>query len=73
MVYFGDTGTQAVGLLMSAGMPCPPLYSPVEQYMRLIDPSFEVLPPVVYPPVSNWDRPAHRDEAESITCSCFSR
>lgn len=42
VVYFGDTGAQAVDLLMSAGMPCPPLYSPVEQYMRLVDPSFEV-------------------------------
>lgn len=42
VVYFGDTGTKAVNLLMGAGMPCPPLYSPVEQYMRLVDPSFEV-------------------------------
>ena len=55
-MYFGDTGTQAVGLLMSAGMPCPPLYSPVEQYMRLIDPSFEVLPPAVYPSASKVEQ-----------------
>lgn len=42
VVYFGDTGSQAMGLLSSAGMPCPPLYSPVEQYIRLVDNTFEV-------------------------------
>ncbi|KAK9808271.1 hypothetical protein WJX73_005701 [Symbiochloris irregularis] len=42
VVYFGETGAQAVQLLGSAGMPCPPLYSPLEQFMRLIDPTFEV-------------------------------
>ena len=47
VVYFGDTGGQAMGLLASAGMPCPPLYSPVEQYIRLVDNTFEV-PTVSY-------------------------
>ena len=42
VVYFGETGAQAVKLLGDAGMPCPPLYSPLEQFMRLIDPTFEV-------------------------------
>eukprot|EP00891_Asterochloris_glomerata_P004825 jgi/Astpho2/4825/Aster-07523 len=42
LVFFGSTGHDAVQLLTSAGMPCPPLYSPVEQFMRLIDPTFEV-------------------------------
>ena len=42
VVYFGETGAQAVQLLGAAGMPCPPLYSPLEQFMRLIDPTFEV-------------------------------
>lgn len=42
LVYFGNTANEALSLLSSSGMPCPPLYSPVEQYMRLIDPSFEV-------------------------------
>ena len=44
LVFFGSTGHDAVQLLTSAGMPCPPLYSPVEQFMRLIDPTFEVSP-----------------------------
>lgn len=43
VVYFGDTGSQAMSLLSTAGMPCPPLYSPVEQYIRLIDDTFEVI------------------------------
>lgn len=43
VVYFGDTGSQAMSLLSTAGMPCPPLYSPVEQYIRLIDNTFEVI------------------------------
>lgn len=43
VVYFGDTGTQAMRLLASAGMPCPPLYSPVEQYIRLVDSTFEAM------------------------------
>ena len=42
LVYFGGTGVQAVQLLGNAGMPCPPLYSPLEQFMHLIDPTFEV-------------------------------
>ena len=42
VVYFGETGAQAVQLLGASGMPCPPLYSPLEQFMRLIDPTFEV-------------------------------
>lgn len=42
VVYFGDSGSQAMDLLLAAGMPCPPLYSPVEQYMRLVDNTFEV-------------------------------
>lgn len=42
LVYFGETGAQAQQLLAASGMPCPPLYSPLEQFMRLIDPSFEV-------------------------------
>lgn len=42
VVYFGEAGSEAAGLLKSAGLPCPALYSPVEQFMRLIDPSFEV-------------------------------
>ena len=44
VVYFGETGSQAMQLLASSGMPCPPLYSPLEQFMRLIDPSFEASP-----------------------------
>ena len=43
VVYFGDTGSQAMKLLGTAGMPCPPLYSPVEQYIRLVDSTFEVI------------------------------
>ncbi|KAK9808829.1 hypothetical protein WJX72_004504 [[Myrmecia] bisecta] len=42
LVFFGNTNQEARDLLSAAGMPCPPLYSPVEQYMRLLDPSFEV-------------------------------
>ena len=45
VVYFGETGAQAMQLLASSGMPCPPLYSPLEQFMRLVDPSFEVRQP----------------------------
>ena len=45
VVYFGETGSQAMQLLASSGMPCPPLYSPLEQFMRLIDPSFEASTP----------------------------
>lgn len=47
VVYFGDTGGQAMSLLSSAGMPCPPLYSPVEQYIRLVDSTFEACPNIV--------------------------
>lgn len=42
VVYFGDSNEQARAVLGGSGMPCPPLYHPVEQFMRLIDPSFEV-------------------------------
>ena len=42
VVYFGDASDQARAVLSGSGMPCPPLYHPVEQFMRLIDPSFEV-------------------------------
>lgn len=42
VVYFGDSSEQARAVLNGSGMPCPPLYHPVEQFMRLIDPSFEV-------------------------------
>ena len=42
VVYHGGANEQAMGMLGGSGMPCPPLYHPIEQYMRLIDPSFEV-------------------------------
>lgn len=45
VVYFGDSGSQALELLSAAGMPCPPIYSPLEQFYRLVDPSFEVTMP----------------------------
>ncbi len=47
VVYFGNTSAQALDLLTAAGMPCPPLYSPVEQYMRLVDNTFEVSHPML--------------------------
>ena len=42
VVYHGGSSDQAMAVLGGSGMPCPPLYHPIEQYMRLIDPSFEV-------------------------------
>ena len=42
LVYHGGSSEQAMAVLAGSGMPCPPLYHPIEQYMRLIDPSFEV-------------------------------
>ena len=42
VVYHGGSNEQAMAMLGGSGMPCPPLYHPIEQYMRLIDPSFEV-------------------------------
>lgn len=42
VVYQGGANEQAMAVLGGSGMPCPPLYHPIEQYMRLIDPSFEV-------------------------------
>ncbi|KAL3144206.1 hypothetical protein ABBQ32_003987 [Trebouxia sp. C0010 RCD-2024] len=42
LVYHGGSSEQAMAVLGGSGMPCPPLYHPIEQYMRLIDPSFEV-------------------------------
>ena len=42
VVYFGGSDQQAADMLSNAGMPCPPVHSPVEQYYRLVDPSFEV-------------------------------
>lgn len=42
VVYHGGSSEQAMAMLGGSGMPCPPLYHPIEQYMRLIDPSFEV-------------------------------
>ena len=42
VVFHGDSKDQALAMLGASGMPCPPLYHPIEQYMRLIDPSFEV-------------------------------
>lgn len=42
VVYHGGANEQAMAMLGGSGMPCPPLYHPIEQYMRLIDPSFEV-------------------------------
>lgn len=42
VVYHGGSNEQAMAVLGGSGMPCPPLYHPIEQYMRLIDPSFEV-------------------------------
>ena len=44
VVYHGGSNEQAMAVLGGSGMPCPPLYHPIEQYMRLIDPSFEVSP-----------------------------
>lgn len=44
VVYHGGSSEQALAVLGGSGMPCPPLYHPIEQYMRLIDPSFEVGP-----------------------------
>ncbi|DBA90502.1 TPA: hypothetical protein ACH3X1_003765 [Trebouxia sp. C0004] len=42
VVYHGGANEQTMAMLGGSGMPCPPLYHPIEQYMRLIDPSFEV-------------------------------
>lgn len=42
VVYHGGANEEAMAMLGGSGMPCPPLYHPIEQYMRLIDPSFEV-------------------------------
>ena len=49
VVYHGGSNKQAMGMLGGSGMPCPPLYHPIEQYMRLIDPSFEVSYATLHP------------------------
>ena len=51
VVYHGGSNEQAMAVLGGSGMPCPPLYHPIEQYMRLIDPSFEVSPLLLSSPL----------------------
>ena len=47
-MYFGSAEADARSLLAGCGMPCPPIYSPMEQYMHLLDPSYEVKRRPVY-------------------------